>query len=62
MSREIKDISAFGEYKKPEDRVTAALLHVLNAGGQPVVERLFGDLFDLPNNDINIISPREFNA
>lgn len=56
MNREIKDISAFGEYKRPEDRVTAALLHVLNAGGQPVVERLFGDLFDLPNNDINIIS------
>ncbi len=56
MSREIKDISAFGEYKKPEDRVTAALLHVLNAGGQPIVERLFGDLFDIPANDINIIS------
>ena len=56
MSKSITNISVFGEYKKPEDRVTAALLHVLNAGGQPVVERLFGDLFDIPANDINIIS------
>lgn len=51
----IDNISIFGEYKKPEDRVTAALLHILNAGGQMVVERLFGDLFDIPSNDINII-------
>lgn len=56
MSQSITNISIFGEYKKPEDRVTAALLHVLNAGGQPVVERLFGELFDIPDNDINIIS------
>lgn len=56
MSKSIEHISVFGEYKKPEDRVTAALLHVLNAGGQPIVERLFGDLFDIPANDINIIS------
>lgn len=56
MSKSITDISIFGEYKKPEDRVTAALLHVLNVGGQPVVERLFGELFDIPANDVNIIS------
>ena len=55
MSRSIENVSIFGEYKKPEDRVTAALLHVLNAGGQPLVERLFDGLFDLPSNEINII-------
>ena len=56
MSKSIEKISVFGEYQKPEDRVTVALLHVINAGGQIVVERLFGDLFDIPSNDINIIS------
>lgn len=56
MSKSIEYISIFGEYKKQEDRVTAALLHVLNAGGQPIVERLFGDLFDIPSNRINVIT------
>lgn len=53
--RSISDHSIFGEYKKTEDRVTAALLHVINEGGQLVVERLFGDLFDIPSNNINVI-------
>ena len=56
MSKSIEDVSIFGEYKKPEDRVTAALLHVLNAGGQPIVERLFVDLFDIPSNNVDVIS------
>lgn len=56
MSKSIEEISIFGEYRKPEDRVTAALLHVLNAGGQPITERLFGNLFDIPSNSINIFS------
>ncbi len=56
MSKSIESISIFGEYKKQEDRVTAALLHVLNVGGQPIVERLFGGLFDIPTNNLNIIS------
>lgn len=53
--KQITDQSIFGEYKKAEDRVTAALLHVINAGGQMVVERLFSDYFDIPSNNINVI-------
>ena len=53
--RSISDHSIFGEYKKTEDRVTAALLQVINEGGQMVVERLFGDMFDIPSNTINAI-------
>ena len=56
MSQSIENISVFGEYRRPEDRVTAALLHVLNAGGQPITERLFGNLFDIPSNSISVIS------
>ena len=54
MEKSITDISIFGEYKQPENRVTAALLHILHLGGQPVVQRLFGDLFDIPSNSINV--------
>ena len=55
MDKSITDISIFGEYQQPENRVTAALLHILHLGGQPVVQRLFGDLFDIPSNNINIV-------
>lgn len=54
-NKSISSQSIFGEYKKPEDRVTAALLHVIQVGGQMVVERLFGDHFDIPSNEINVI-------
>lgn len=54
-NKSISNQSIFGEYKKPEDRVTAALLHVIQVGGQMVVERLFGDHFDIPSNEINVI-------
>ena len=50
MEKSITDISIFGEYQQSENRVTAALLHILHLGGQPVVQRLFGDLFDIPSN------------
>ena len=53
--RTISDQSIFGEYKRAEDRVTAALLHIMNIGGPIVVERLFGDKFDIPANLISII-------
>lgn len=53
--KSISNQSIFGEYKKPEDRVTAALLHVIQVGGQMVVDRLFGDYFDIPSNEINVI-------
>lgn len=54
MEKSITDISIFGEYKQPENRVTAALLHILHLGGQPFVQRLFGDIFDIPSNGINM--------
>lgn len=54
MEKSITDISIFGEYQQSENRVTAALLHILHLGGQPVVQRLFGDLFDIPSNSINV--------
>jgi hypothetical protein len=55
MEKSITNISIFGEYQQSENRVTAALLHVINLGGQSIVQRLFGDLFDIPSNTINII-------
>ena len=53
--KSIAQTSIFGEYKKPEDRVTAALLHIIHIGGNMVIQRLFGDVFDIPSNDINVI-------
>ena len=48
----ISQTSIFGEYKKTEDRVTAALLHVIHIGGDLVIRELFGDVFDIPSNEI----------
>lgn len=53
--KSIAQTSIFGEYKKHEDRVTAALLHIIHIGGNMVIQRLFGDVFDIPSNDINVI-------
>lgn len=53
--KSIAQTSIFGEYKKPEDRVTAALLHIIHIGGNIVIQRLFSDVFDIPSNDINVI-------
>lgn len=58
MKKEIKSIlqtTIFGEYKKPEDRVTAALLHVIQIGGDLVIQKLFGDIFDIPSNEITVV-------
>lgn len=60
MKKTISNTSIFGEYKKPEDRVTVALLHVLQQGGQSVIRELFGDKFDIPSNEINVI-PQSYN-
>ena len=53
--RTITDLSIFGEYKTDEDRLTAALLQVLHYGGHPLIAKLFGDIFDLPSNEVNVI-------
>ncbi len=51
----VKDTSIFGEYSKPEDRVTTALLQILHYGTHELVTYLFPEL-DLPSNTINVYS------
>lgn len=53
MSKTISNQAIFGEYKNPEDKVTAALLHILHYGGHKIVCSVFDDI-DLPSNDINV--------
>lgn len=53
MSKTISNQAIFGEYKKPEDKVTAALLQILHYGGHKIVCCIF-DGIDLPSNDINV--------
>ncbi len=53
--KSITDLSIFGEYKNDEDRLTAALLQVLHYGGHPLIANLFGDILDLPSNEVNVI-------
>ncbi|MBQ9192585.1 MAG: hypothetical protein IJ156_02565 [Bacteroidales bacterium] len=53
---DIQKHSIFGEYKNPEDRVTAALLHLLYYGGMDLVHSLWGDLMDIPSSDLTIRS------
>ena len=44
----------FGNYAKPDDKITAALLHVIQKGGNLVVQKLFGDAFNLPSDVRNV--------
>lgn len=53
MAKTISKQAIFGEYKNPEDKVTAALLQVLHYGGHRIVCSVFDDI-DLPSNDINV--------
>lgn len=46
----------FGEYSQPENQLTSALLHILYIGGNPIIQRIFGDTIDIPSNDIEVIS------
>lgn len=53
----IKGKSIFGEYSQLENRVTAALLHVLNIGGERLIRYIFNETnsgFDLPDNAIKV--------
>lgn len=57
MGRNIDTMSIFGEYKQAEDRVTAALLQIFKAGGEPLLrEVLTRAELQLPDNEIGIIS------
>lgn len=55
MGKDISTQSIYGEYKQPENKVTAALLQILHYGGHKVVCSVFDEL-DLPSNDINVES------
>ena len=51
----IQDKSIFGEYKQPENRVTAAFLHVLRIGGDRLIYYLFKDkIVNFPDSSIDI--------
>lgn len=47
--------SIFGEYSKPEDRVTMAFLQILHYGGHELVNYVFPEC-NLPSNTINVCS------
>lgn len=51
----IQDKSIFGEYKQPENRVTAAFLHVLKIGKDRLICYLFKDkIINFPDSNIDI--------
>lgn len=53
--RDISNYSIFGEYKQPENRVTAALLHILRIGGENLIkEMLREENSSLPDSDIKV--------
>jgi len=53
--KDIKDLSIFGDYKQMENRVTTALLHILNVGGEELIRFIMNRLNrDLPSSEINI--------
>ena len=47
----ISDKSIFGAYSHKENRVTAALLHLIDIGGEPLLRALFEDL---PDSSISV--------
>ncbi len=57
MAKEISDLSIFGEYKQPENRVTAALLQICKIGGESLIRHIFTIAgVQLPNSEISIIT------
>jgi len=53
----IEDISIFGEYKQPENRVTAAFLQICKVGGEDLIRFLTNHLkIQIPSSEIEIHS------
>lgn len=51
--------SVFGEYEGRENKVTAALLHILNKGGEPLLRYVLGVANEnLPDNEIKIATQK----
>lgn len=57
MAKQISDLSIFGEYKQPENRVTAALLHICKVGGEDLIRDIFQNVgIQIPESKISIIT------
>jgi len=57
MGKEISDFSIFGEYKQPENRVTAALLQICKIGGESLIREIFTKAdVQLPDSEVAIIT------
>ena len=55
MNSRIASSSVFGEYSGKENRVTAAFLHILDLGGEPLLRYVLGVANEsLPDNEIRI--------
>ncbi len=55
MNNRIQSSSIFGEYSIKENRVTAAFLHILDKGGEPLLRYVLGVANEsLPDNEIRI--------
>lgn len=55
MNSSIQSSSIFGEYSGKENRVTAAFLHILDKGGEPLLRYVLGVANEsLPDNEIKI--------
>lgn len=55
MNNRIASSSVFGEYSGKENRVTAAFLHILDLGGEPLLRYVLGVANEsLPDNEIKI--------
>lgn len=53
----IDELSIFGEYGQPENRLTVALLQVLKVGSEPLIRHFAERLgFDIPSSEIAIYS------
>ena len=51
--KEISNFSIFGEYDTRENRVTAALLHIMKMGGEPLINSILGARNDsLPESEV----------
>ena len=61
----IENHSIFGSYSQTENRVTAALLQILKAGGTKFIENVIGaidDDIDFPPSDVKIVTQERENS
>jgi hypothetical protein len=57
MPKRIEELSIFGEYKQPENRLTAAFLQICKVGGEELIRHLSHLLgFELPESEVAIFS------